>query len=303
MSRIFISYRRADSAGHAGRLFDHLSMRFGRDLTFYDFDDIKPGTDFLHQIRAAIRECEVMLVLIGPYWLKNVTGRRRLDDPGDVLRLEVTDALGGDITVIPVLLGGAKMPSAEDLPDSVKPLSRRHAVEITDSRWNYDVGQLIERLRELIITDEGQFPLAQAKQELHQKQLQYFELLSKNPADALGVALNALAFLDRVSPLYPDDSYLQLVRGYFHKNEAMALRNLGRPEEFETALDEADRVFDTMVRERPEDAGAWNGKGSVEALRGHLSEALHFIDRALEIDPNYKAALADREEIIRLTTQ
>ena len=83
----------------------------------------------------------------------------------------------------------------------------------------------------------------------------------------------------------------------------MALRNLGRHEEFETALDEADRVFDTMVRERPEDAGAWNGKGSVEALRGHLSEALHFIDCALEIDPNYKAALADREEIIRLTTQ
>ena len=117
MSGVFISYRRADSAGHAGRLFDHLSMRFGADLIFQDFDDIKPGTDFLQAIQTAIKSCDIMLVLIGPLWLEDAQGRRRLDDLEDVLRLEVSEALQKDVTVIPVLLGGATMPPAEDLPE------------------------------------------------------------------------------------------------------------------------------------------------------------------------------------------
>jgi tetratricopeptide (TPR) repeat protein len=303
MSRIFISYRRADSAGHAGRLSDKLNLSFGQNLTFYDFEDIKPGTDFLHQIRAAISECKVMLVLIGPYWLKDVTDRQRLDDPRDVLRLEVTDALKRDITVIPVLLGGAKMPSAEDLPDPLKTLSRRQAVEITDSRWAYDVEQLIERLRELIMPvmpGERQIPLAQARQKLNQNQLDYFKLLANKPAEALELAQKGLAFLDQVSPIYPGDLYLQSVRGYLHKNRAMALRKLHRYEEFEKALVEANRVFDTLARES---AGVWNGKGSVEALRGNFKEALHFIDLALSIDPDYEAAKRDRETIVQLLQQ
>jgi tetratricopeptide (TPR) repeat protein len=298
MSGVFISYRRSDSGGWAGRLFDHLSMRFGKDLVFQDFDDIKSGTDFLKVIRTAIKVCDVVLVLIGPHWLKNAEGRRRLDNPQDVLRMEISEALKGAKTVIPILLGGASMPSAENLPDPIKSLARQHAVEVTDSRWDYDVGQLIERLRELILPREGQLSLPQAQQELREKQLRYFEILPHNAAGALELAQQALAFLDRVSPLYPHDPYLQLVRGYFHKNEAMALRNLGRYEEFEKALNEAERVFDTMIRERPADAGAWNGKGSVEALRGNFKEALRFIDRALEIDPNFEAAKKDREEIL-----
>jgi len=269
MSGIFISYRRADSAGHAGRLFDHLSLRFGRDLIFQDFDDIKLGTDFLQVIQTAIKACDIMLVLIGPLWIEDAEGRRRLDDPEDVLRLEVSEALKGDKTVIPILLGGAAMPTAEDLPEPIKTLSKRHAVEVTDSRWKYDVGRVIERIRELMVPEAEQFPLAQARQYLHQRQLYYFEVLPNDPAEALDIAQDALVFLDRVSPLYPHDQYLQLVRGYFHKNEAMALRNLGRYEDFEKSLEEADRVFKTVVRERPKDAGAWNGRGSVEALRGN----------------------------------
>lgn len=299
MPGVFISYRRSDSGGWAGRLFDHLSMRFGKDLVFQDFDDIKPGTDSLEVIRTAIKVCDVVLVLIGPHWLKDAEGRRRLDNPQDVLRMEISEALEGEKTVIPILLGGASMPSTENLPDPIKSLSRQHAVEVTDSRWDYDVGRLIERLRELILPREGQLSLPQAQQDLHQKQLRYFEILPYNAAGALELAQQALAFLDRVSPLYPHDPYLQLVRGYFHKNEAMALRNLDRYEEFEKALNEAERVFDTMIRERPADAGAWNGKGSVEALRGNFKEALRFIDRALEIDPNFEAAKQDREETLR----
>lgn len=191
------------------------------------------------------------------------------------------------------------MPSAEDLPEAIKSLSTKHAVEFTDSRWNYDVGILIERLRELVIRDRGQISLLQVQQELNQRQQRYFEILPHNTADALELAQKALAFLDTVSPLYPQDPYLQLVRGYFHKNEAMALRDLGRYEHFEKALSEAERIFNTMIRERPQDAGAWNGKGDVEALRGNLNEALHLIDHALEIDPKYEAAKHDREEVLR----
>jgi tetratricopeptide (TPR) repeat protein len=108
-----------------------------------------------------------------------------------------------------------------------------------------------------------------------------------------------LGYLDQVSPLYPNDLYLQVIRGYFHKNEAMALRNLVRIEEFEKSLKEAERVFDTMIRERPNDEGAWNGKGSIEALRGKYQEALRFISRALEINPTYSEALSDREVVLR----
>jgi hypothetical protein len=303
MSGVFISYRRADSAGHAGRLFDHLSMRFGEDLIFQDFDDIKPGTDFMQAIQTAIKACNIMLVLIGPLWIEDAKGRRRLDDPKDVLRLEVSEALKGDLTVIPVLLGGATMPIAEDLPEPLKPLSKRHAAEVTDSRWNYDVGRLIERIQELIVPKEGQIPLARARQELYQRQQHYFKVLHPNPAEAFEIAQNALLFLDRVSPLYPYDHYLQLMRGYFYKNEAMALEKLGRYEEFGKCLEEADRVFKTMLRERPEDAGALNGRGSVETLRGNLEEALQFIDRALVIDPNCEACKKDRETVLYLLQQ
>ena len=299
MAGVFISYRRTDSGGWAGRLFDHLSLRFGKDLVFQDFDDIKPGENFLEVIRKGIKTCDVTLVLIGPNWLKNAEGRRRLDDPQDVLRMEISEALKGDRIIIPVLLGKAGMPAPEDLPDPVKALSTKNAVEIADSRWNYDVGQLMARLRELILPAKESLSLKQVQQELDRMQRRYFELLPHNAAEALELAQKTLAFLDHVCPLYPQDSYLQLVRGYLHKNEAMALRNFGRYEEVEKALNQAERVFDTMLLERPEDAGAWNGKGSVEALRGNLKEALGFIDRALQIDPNYEAARGDREEILK----
>jgi len=148
MARIFISYRRSDSRKWANKLFEHISMRFGKDLVFQDVDDIKPGKDFLLVLHEAITD-------------------------------------------------------------------------------------------------------------------------------------------------------LQLLRGYFHKNEAMALRDLGRRAEFRKSLVKADRVFTTMIRERPDDAGAWNGKGSVEALRGNLEKALRYVDKALEIDPTYWAAQQDRKEILK----
>jgi hypothetical protein len=301
MARIFISYRRSDSRKWADKLFDHISMRFGKDLVFQDVDDIKPGKDFLGVLRDAIKGCKVVLVLVGPRWLKvtNADGKRRIDNPKDVLRMEIIAALNGRKTVIPVLLGNAVMPTKEDLPPPLRSLSRRQAATVSDGRWNGDVGILLERLRELVIPRKGPESLEEAKQEITEKQNEYFTIYPQRPADALELAQKVLDHLDRISPQYPKDPDLQLLRGYFHKNEAMALRDLGRRGEFRKNLVKADRVFSTMIRERPDDAGAWNGKGSVEALSGNFEKALHYVDKALEIDPNYWAAQQDRKEILK----
>src|SRR5262249_42731377 len=116
-ANIFINYRREDSAGHAGRLFDRLSSHFaGRG--FMDIETIERGVDFVEVIEKAVGSCEVLIVMIGREWvrLKDASGRRRLDDPDDFVRLEIASALARDIRVIPVLVEGAPMPRSEDLP-------------------------------------------------------------------------------------------------------------------------------------------------------------------------------------------
>jgi len=298
---IFISYRRADSAQWANKLYGHLSMRFGKDLVFQDVDDIKWGDDFLETIRMELRSCLVFLVIIGPHWLTDAQGRRRLDEPQDVLRMEVTEALSSEGTVIPVPVGGADMPLSDDLPDSLKPLARRQAVHLGDDQWIPDIEVLIERLRELVLPTIDQMPLPHAKQELYEMQLRYFDQLdNKNAAEALELAQKTQAYLNRVLPLYPQDSDLKVTRGYLFKNEAMALMRLGRYDESEAALNEGELIFRTMIVERPSDAGAWNGLGSVEAVRGNYEEALGYIDRALEITPDYPEAKQDREQIMSI---
>jgi len=147
MTRVFISYRRDDCAGHAGRLYDHLVERFGDDAVFMDIDAIEPGVDFGERIEHAIGSCSVLIALIGDDWLdiKDSAGRRRLDNPADLVRLEIALALRrSDLPVIPVLVEGAAMPQAEQLPEDLQPLARRNALELSDGRWRYDADRLIE---------------------------------------------------------------------------------------------------------------------------------------------------------------
>jgi hypothetical protein len=146
--KVFISYRRRETSGHAGRLYDRLAEHFGSERVFMDLR-MEPGVDFVKQIDEAVTSCDALLSLIGAQWLdmRDSHGRRRLDDPDDFARLEVEAALArGDVRVIPVLVQDAKMPDAEELPESLAPLARRHAIELSDERWDYDVGRLIEVL-------------------------------------------------------------------------------------------------------------------------------------------------------------
>lgn len=150
MSTIFISYRRSDSAGYAGRLADSLEPLLGSGKIFRDVEDIKPGDDFVRVIERYLKKARVFLVVIGKHWLdaEDSQGKRRLDDPGDHVRIEVESALRLGIVVIPVLVGGAAMPAAAELPGSLSALAHRQAIEVTDSRWDHDVGRLLQTLTE-----------------------------------------------------------------------------------------------------------------------------------------------------------
>lgn len=148
MTSIFISYRRDDSAGEAGRLADALEARFGKERVFRDVEDIRAGEDFARVIDRALAQADTLLVVIGREWLTAgaAAGQRRLNDPQDFVRLEVESALAHGIRVLPVLMRGAVMPAAGELPESLQPLTRIQAHELSDSRWDYDVRRLIEIL-------------------------------------------------------------------------------------------------------------------------------------------------------------
>jgi hypothetical protein len=149
---IFISYRRDDSEGEAGRLYDDLIRIFGADAVFMDVSDIHPGKDFRQAIDDSVAQCGVLLAIIGQAWttIKDESGERRLDQPNDFVRLEIASALARGIDVIPVLVHGARMPTPADLPEPLRNLAYRNCVELTHARWNSDVEVLSRSLRDYV---------------------------------------------------------------------------------------------------------------------------------------------------------
>ena len=144
----FISYRRDDSGGHVGRLYDALVARFGSHRLFFDIDHIGVGQDFVQVLDDAVTRCSVLLVVMGKRWVgPGDAGARRIDDPGDFVRMEVAAGLKREgLRIIPVLVHGATMPSPESLPEDLRVLTRRNAFELSDLRWKDDVARLIDVL-------------------------------------------------------------------------------------------------------------------------------------------------------------
>jgi hypothetical protein len=160
-SRIFISYRRDDAAGEAGRLADHLQRRFGAARIFLDIETIEPGTDFVEVLRRSLSETAAVLVVVGRRWLDitDATGlRRRLDDPADFVRQEVEQALGRGVPVVPVLVQGATLPRAGDLPPSLAPLVTRQAAALDHAEFHADAERLADRLAPLLDGRKGWWP-------------------------------------------------------------------------------------------------------------------------------------------------
>lgn len=146
MSKIFISYRRHDTRDVTGRIYDRLLRHFETERIFKDVDNIAPGEDYRDVIDREIAECSLLLAVIGPSWLlaKKSDGKRRLDDPNDMVRIEIETALRRNRRVIPVVVGDSKMPEPEDLPESLKELADRHAFPVRpDPDFHRDMDRLV----------------------------------------------------------------------------------------------------------------------------------------------------------------
>jgi hypothetical protein len=202
--RIFMSYRREDTAYPAGWLYDRLASHFSRSQVFKDIDSIELGDDFVEVITTAVGSCDVLLALIGDRWL-TVTGqdgRRRLDNPGDFIRLEIEAALTRNVRVIPILVAGARMPREDELPASLAKLARRQALELSPSRFDADTGRLL-RVLSRTISETQERARQEAKEEAlrHREQVERLQQQIRDRAgaqdwDAVVAASGELAALD-----------------------------------------------------------------------------------------------------------
>jgi len=144
---VFISYRRDDCPGYAGRLEDALERIYGKGSAFRDVKDIDAGADFTDVIESCLRDVRASLVLIGPQWLGvHADGTRRIDDPKDFVRLEVAIALASASKVVPVLLAGASLPHATELPEDLRALTSRQALSLSEANWDAELQRLVKSL-------------------------------------------------------------------------------------------------------------------------------------------------------------
>lgn len=153
MPKVFISYRREDSAAEAGRIFDHLVSKLGAASIFFDINTIPFGADFRLYIKEVLMQCDVLLAIIGDDWLKAAyydnlrKGKRRLDDPDDFVRTEIELAIKNGLTVIPVLVAQARMPKKNKLPASLADVIYRNAAEVrSDHDFHNQVNRLIQQI-------------------------------------------------------------------------------------------------------------------------------------------------------------
>jgi TIR domain len=155
--RVFLCYRRQDTQGHTGRLRDRLVGVYGKDSVFMDVDDVPHGVDFVDYIDSILSTCVLMVVLIGPSWTAIVDrkGRRKLDQPDDLVRAEIASALKRKIPVIPVLVEDAAMPDSDDVPEEIKGLTRRNAIELTHRRWSSDVERVLIAVKRFMEPSRG----------------------------------------------------------------------------------------------------------------------------------------------------
>ncbi|HVG22215.1 MAG TPA: toll/interleukin-1 receptor domain-containing protein [Blastocatellia bacterium] len=149
LDQIFICYRREDSNSIAGRIYDRLVQRFGKDAIFKDIHSIPLGVDVKQHIDSVIKQCSVLLVVIGDRWLEEAVeiGKRRIDDPNDFVRIEIESALQRDIRVIPLIAQGAAIPLEQNLPTTLKNLANRQGLKVSnDPYFHMDMDRLIEEL-------------------------------------------------------------------------------------------------------------------------------------------------------------
>ncbi len=160
MPKIFLSYRRQDSAGVAGRIYDRLRAHFGKDAVFMDIDAIPFGVDFREHIASAVNQCGILLAVIGRDWAGEAGGARRIDDPRDFVRIEIESALERNLPVVPILIDRATMPGEADLPPSLARLAYRNAIALDPGRdFHHHADQLIHGIDRALRQSKRSRPL------------------------------------------------------------------------------------------------------------------------------------------------
>jgi len=310
MSRIFISYRREDSAGEAGRIYDYLERKFGREAIFKDVDAIAFGDNFRDRIHEAVGQCEILLAIIGRRWLtvKDTAGRRRLYNPADWVRLEIETALQRDVRVIPVLLDGVRMPTTQDLPESLQPLCYRNAARVRhDPDFRQDIKRVLGVLEQHLLYKTEKPQVKQAAEQLQllhsaftnsdlgdkQKAIDDCDKaiqINPNYADAysaraiikyeLGDKQGAIDDCDKVIQLNPDDA------------DAYGARGQARYESGDKQGAIAD--YNKVIQLNPNDADAYNNRGLVKAQLGDQQGAIADYNKVIQLNPNDADAYSNR---------
>jgi formylglycine-generating enzyme required for sulfatase activity len=152
--KIFVSYRREDSRDKTDRICDHLAPHFGTENVFQDVDNQIPlGRDFRNVLSERVAQCDVFLAVIGDAWLSMTgpDGTRRLDEPGDYVRIEIEAALARDIPVIPILVGRNSVPRANELPESLQKLAYRQAIPVRPNPdFHHDMERLVRGIKSTV---------------------------------------------------------------------------------------------------------------------------------------------------------
>jgi hypothetical protein len=153
--KIFISYRREDSEGWAGHIAEKLQMAFGESAIFYDYESIGPSSKWMNSIEIALKQCQLLLVIIGPRWanIRTANGEKRLDDPHDLVRFEISTALKRRILILPVLVGNAPLPLREDLPKDLAGILDYQVIELPNRSWKQEIEVLIRTTESIMGMD------------------------------------------------------------------------------------------------------------------------------------------------------
>ncbi|MCA9464198.1 MAG: SUMF1/EgtB/PvdO family nonheme iron enzyme [Nitrospira sp.] len=157
MTKIFLNYRHEDSGGYALAIYQQLRQHFGPESVFRDVDSMDFGVDFVEEIERAVGSCQVLVATIGPQWvhITDDEGQQRLAHPHDWVRLELETALARNIRVLPILVGGAKMPREQELPESLRPVTRRRAFVLSPTASHTELDQLMQSLEKVLGRSQG----------------------------------------------------------------------------------------------------------------------------------------------------
>jgi TIR domain/Kelch motif len=282
-ARIFVSYRREETAYPAGWLYERLADRYGGGQVFTDVDSIELGDDFVEVITTAVGSCDVLLALVGDQWLTitGPDGRRRLDDPDDFVRLEIEAALTRNVRVIPILVDGARMPRADELPPSLAALVRRQALELSPSRFDFDLSRLVKVLdRTLAEVRAAHDDVAAASALVGEAPNQ--STTQAPPGQASGSDAPT-AESDSVAELYSDPEYSAALAAYSTKRWDPAVDLLTRVlERFPDHAQVAERL---AAARRHQQLTGWDADARQAAEQGRWAAAVAALEHISAAQP------------------